>query len=233
MADITATVPMPMTRIHRPRVNCLILKALSLIFDTLFMNQCAKSWILFALGCMMMCLSLLCLAFAVEKKTLRPIITNPIANSLAITADASSLPSRQEAYRVLEPFAFMVWPEHKAQLIEQAEQTLHRQINLRPYDPEMWRALLFLQSQQQLSSSERYWTLENAMAFADWNNKALYWLAKACVNHHQQFESIDLSGCKNVYEKLPSNFSLARLAVAIGVDKNHLEKTLRLSGVRQ
>ena len=229
MADITAMVPMPMTRIHRPRAKRVILKALSLIFDTLFMNQRVKSWMLFALGCMIMCLSLLCLAFAVQKEPLRL----NIANSLAINADASSLPSRQEAYRVLEPFAFMVWPEHKAQLIEQAEQTLHRQINLRPYDPEMWRALLFLQSQQQLSSSERYWTLENAMAFADWNNKALYWLAKACVNHHQQFESIDLSSCKKVYEKLPSNFSLARLAVAIGVDKNHLEKTLRLSGVRQ
>ena len=134
--------------------------------------------------------------------------------------------SRAEVARVLDPLGFMVWPEQRQRLLSEAELSVQRELNLRPHDPELWRALLFLQLETTTPVQENYWAISNAARFTQWNRESTFWVAQSCFKYHEQLSEIDSELCTKVFNQFPKHLSLPRIARKMGVEQIAFEKML-------
>ena len=147
-------------------------------------------------------------------------------NFLPYPIKSRTAQSRADVQQVLEPLSFMVWPKQRSVLLLEAERLIQSEINLRPYDPELWRALAFLQQDKPVSVEQKYWVLKNAFLVAAWNPKAIPWLAKSCFIHYAEIVLIDPVLCKAIFDRFPEHLSTRRIAHDMSLQQFELEAFL-------
>ncbi len=138
---------------------------------------------------------------------------------------------RAQSRQVLTPLEYMVWPAQRREVVKQAEQYLKQQLNLRPHDAELWRAMIYISAESEIPIEERYWLLKNAHQYTQWKSSSSNWLAPPCVEFYQALARIDATLCELIIQRLPNKFSLSELARIIQVDPVKLEMVLKAESV--
>ena len=119
----------------------------------------------------------------------------------------------KESQALQSQFEFMVFDKERKQIHQSLIEVLKKQINLSPFDVNLWRQLNYwqfvkLSDESNLSIKDKQWTVDVAMRFLDWNQKERRFLITLCIElvSHQ---AVDVNGhCRQLF-----NIELQRLGV--------------------
>lgn len=121
---------------------------------------------------------------------------------------------------------FMVWPEERIKVLEQAIQLTREQINIEPAQVSHWQRLLNLQYELEPESQRISWILDKIYLLDGWNLETLIVLSRYCV----PFAFIDGSQapetCSEIFANLLPQYQKATLGHLIGIGVEDLEVVL-------
>ena len=139
----------------------------------------------------------------------------------------------RQSQSLLEPLEFMVWPNTRKHYSSAYSQSLQQQINLQPFNAELWSQLVYAQSEAKLELDQQLWTMRRTFILTRWNlrNRAL--ITRPCVVDYPRIMSdYGETICSELLASLHDEKSVEVLAKQLGVRPQSLLTVLVELGFR-
>lgn len=146
-------------------------------------------------------------------------------------ASKSGYVAQNTLSQTLDQLNVNVWGRERAELVGRLDLLLQSQINQTPFDAQLWRNLVVVQSESGTGIEERAWTLAQAWKFNNWNKSERFNLTHHCVDEYEQFGMVAPELCSLMIRAIPVTSNERVLAHFLGVSDLSLSQILAAEGL--